>query len=340
MEGKKTKISLIIPIYNVAQYLDRCMQSVLNQTIEDIEIIMVDDGSPDICPTMCDEYCSRDSRIKVVHKENGGLGYARNSGLDIATGEYVAFVDSDDFIADDMFDTLYKVAISNNLDIVYCGFNKYKNGKVVGGRSEESQLTIYEGIRCEDVLQGMVSNNNKRNTITKYEMSVWHAIYKRHIIENNNIRFCSEREFISEDIIFHIDILNKCKKIGFIPNRLYYYCYNDESLTKSYRKERLGRHLTLFEEIDRRIKANGYAFAPSKTSNLFLLKLRYDFTIIGNYGFSFTKVKNLVTELAYDKRLAIVMKHISFEDVPLKYKLFFFLVNNKWINTLTLLIKK
>lgn len=86
------KISIIVPIYNVEKYLDRCMDSLLNQTLKDIEIIMVDDGSPDNCPQMCDEYAKKDNRVKVVHKENGGLGYARNSGLDVATGEYVALL--------------------------------------------------------------------------------------------------------------------------------------------------------------------------------------------------------------------------------------------------------
>lgn len=88
------KVSIIVPIYNVEKYLDRCMESLLNQTLEDIEIIMVDDGSPDNCPKMCDEYAKKDARIKVVHKKNGGLADARNAGLDVATGKYVAFVDS------------------------------------------------------------------------------------------------------------------------------------------------------------------------------------------------------------------------------------------------------
>lgn len=92
------KVSIIVPIYNVEKYLDRCMQSLLNQTLKEIEIVLVDDGSPDNCPKMCDEYAKKDSRVKVVHKQNAGLGYARNSGLENATGEYVAFVDSDDYV--------------------------------------------------------------------------------------------------------------------------------------------------------------------------------------------------------------------------------------------------
>src|SRR5574344_1424030 len=108
------KVSIIVPIYNVEKYLDRCMESLLNQTLKDIEIIMVDDGSPDNCPKMCDEYAKRDKRVKVIHKKNGGLGYARNSGLDIATGEYVAFVDSDDYVDVNMYETLYNFAKDND----------------------------------------------------------------------------------------------------------------------------------------------------------------------------------------------------------------------------------
>ena len=98
------KVSIIIPVYNVEKYLDKCIQSAINQTLQDIEIILVDDESPDNCPQMCDDYAKRDGRIKVVHKKNGGLGFARNSGLEIATGEYVTFLDSDDFVDLDTYE--------------------------------------------------------------------------------------------------------------------------------------------------------------------------------------------------------------------------------------------
>ena len=100
------KVSVIIPVYKVEEYLERCVQSVLNQTLKDIEIVLVDDGSPDNCPKMCDEFAKKDSRIKVVHKNNEGLGKARNSGLEVATGEYVAFVDSDDYVHPEMYEIL------------------------------------------------------------------------------------------------------------------------------------------------------------------------------------------------------------------------------------------
>ena len=127
MNNTMPKVSIIVPVYNVEKYLNRCIQSLLNQTLKDIEIIMVDDGSPDRCPQMCDNYAKKDNRIKVIHKQNAGLGYARNSGLEIATGEYIAFVDSDDFVNSQMYETLYNNAVSTKADVVYSGFRKEFN---------------------------------------------------------------------------------------------------------------------------------------------------------------------------------------------------------------------
>ena len=122
------KISVIIPIYNTGQYLPECVESVRSQTLRDIEIILVDDGSPDNAPQICDEYATIDERIKVIHKKNGGLGFARNSGLDMATGEYVSFIDSDDFIDTNMMQTLYETAKEYDADEVRSGTIFYNNG--------------------------------------------------------------------------------------------------------------------------------------------------------------------------------------------------------------------
>ena len=118
-------ISVIVPIYNVEKYLDRCVGSIINQTYKNLEIILVDDGSPDNCPQMCDDYAKKDSRIKVVHKENGGLSDARNAGMKVATGEYVSFIDSDDYISLDFYETLLETIVDNDSDIVECSVVKF-----------------------------------------------------------------------------------------------------------------------------------------------------------------------------------------------------------------------
>ena len=112
------KLSVIVPIYNVEQYLKKCLNSIVNQTYKDLEIILVDDGSPDGCPQLCDEYASLDNRIKVIHKKNGGLSSARNAGLDIATGDYVTFVDSDDYLETDIYEKVINIFEDHSADIV------------------------------------------------------------------------------------------------------------------------------------------------------------------------------------------------------------------------------
>ena len=121
------KVSIIIPIFNVEKYINKCIESVINQTLEDIEIILIDDESPDNCPLICDNYAAKDSRIKVIHKKNEGLGFARNSGLDIATGEYVTFLDSDDFVDLYTYEHLYNIAIKEDLDTLYYKFSRFTN---------------------------------------------------------------------------------------------------------------------------------------------------------------------------------------------------------------------
>lgn len=119
--NSQPKISVIVPVYKTEGLLDRCVESIVGQTYKNLEIILVDDGSPDNCPAMCDEWAEKDSRIRVIHKENGGLCSARNAGMDIATGDYLGFVDSDDCIEPDMYQLLVENAVSTQADISRCG---------------------------------------------------------------------------------------------------------------------------------------------------------------------------------------------------------------------------
>ena len=246
------KVSIIVPIYNVEKYLDRCMDSLLNQTLKDIEIIMVDDGSPDNCPQMCDEYAKKDSRVKVVHKKNSGLGFARNSGLDIATGEYVAFVDSDDYVGLNMYKTLYDRAEADKCDAVFCGFKKeFSPNRFIECKECDTYTEYSRGEMNELVLDFIAAPPHYKSEYI-HDMSVWHSIYKRSIIEENNIRFISERDYASEDIPFQIDFLKYCKKVGFIPDVFYVYCYNGGSLTKSFKPEKFQKIQALYHLLKER----------------------------------------------------------------------------------------
>ena len=241
------KVSIIVPIYNVEKYLDRCMESLLNQTLKDIEIIMVDDGSPDNCPQKCDEYEKKDSRVKVIHKKNAGLGEARNSGLKIISGKFVAFVDSDDFVELDMYEKLYTTAENMKSDTVYCGFSKYlSNGKTI--RHQHTQeLLNFKKQEVTDLLLDFIASSPSCKRDWKYEMSVWHAIYSTEIIKKNDISFISERVLLSEDLPFQIKYLKKSESVVYLPDCLYYYCMNNTgSLTHAnYSSDKLVRTFNL-----------------------------------------------------------------------------------------------
>lgn len=242
------KVSIIVPIYNVEKYLDRCMESLVNQTLKDIEVIMVDDGSPDRCPQMCEEWAKKDSRIKVVHKKNGGLGFARNSGLDVATGKYVAFVDSDDFVKTDMYEKLYEQVEQYQADTIFCGLYKYWNDDKIIENRHVDKLTVFEGQSLVNLSLDFVGSPIGVKKDWKYEMSVWHGLYSNNIIKQHAIRFRSEREILSEDIVFQELYLPYAKKTVYVPESYYYYCFNNGgSLTHAkYDSSRYTRMVKLF----------------------------------------------------------------------------------------------
>lgn len=244
-----SKVSVIVPIYNVERYLPRCMNSILNQTLKDIEIILIDDGSPDNCSQMCDEYAKEDPRIKVVHKKNAGLGYARNSGLDIATGEYVAFVDSDDYVKTNMYETLYRKAKENTADVVYCDFKKSYTDGAVYEFHHPQEYTCFEGEKIDQLLLNFISSSQNIKKDFQYEMSVWHGIYSLPLIQRYNVRFLSEREYLSEDLPFQVLFLKHSYKAIYLSDCFYYYCMNNiGSLTHaSYSSDKLRRTLKLVD---------------------------------------------------------------------------------------------
>lgn len=212
-------VSIIVPIYNVEKYLNKCIDSILNQTYKNLEIILVDDNSPDNCPKICDEYAKQDTRIKVIHKENGGLSSARNAGLDICTGEYIAFVDSDDYVEKDYILDLYKTIKDSNADISVCGFNKidlYTN-KIIGVYQDKKFLyddtTKFEFLFRDDHVTSVVA---------------WNKLYRKEIF--NNLKY--PEGHIHEDEYIVYDLIKNTKNgIATTENVLYNYIIRNDSIT-------------------------------------------------------------------------------------------------------------
>lgn len=257
----RPKISIIVPCYGVEKYLDRCMESLVNQTLKDIEIVLVDDVSPDRVPEMCDEWAKKDDRIKVIHKEkNGGLGFARNTGLDSATGEYIAFVDSDDYVAPNAYEIYYKYAIEHEAQAVSAGMYNERNQGMWVKQSPVNEVTTLDKEKSWTYAKDMVASLPKEKAERKSRMSVWHILYKHSIIKENNIRFMSEREVNSEDLPFQLDYFQHVKKTILIPNCLYYYCQNSTSLTSTFRAEKFDRYIKMRQVLLQKMEGDKEAY--------------------------------------------------------------------------------
>ena len=248
-------VSIIVPVYNVEKYLTRCINSLVTQTMSNIEIILVDDGSPDSCPSICDEAAFRDRRIKVIHKKNQGLGYARNSGLEVASGEYVYFVDSDDYLTRNAAEILYRAAKKDDADICFAGiYLENDNGERKESVPRYAGKTLCQPEITTMALKDMLGPKPQDKENISLRMSAWQGIYKRSWIEKYQLRFPSERTYISEDIIFHLDALPCADKMKYLSDCVY--CHiadNPTSLTHCYNPDRFHKNCILYLEEKRRI---------------------------------------------------------------------------------------
>lgn len=215
---KNEKISVIIPIYKVESYIRKCIESVINQSYENLEIILVDDGSPDACGNICDEYARKDTRIKVIHKENSGVSDTRNVGIKNATGDFIGFVDGDDYISSDMFKILYETIKKYNADISIVSYYEMFNEKVIGGM-DSNKLDI---INKKEAIIELLRDK-------KIQSYCWNKLFKREMFEK--IEFPSEKYF--EDMATMIQIFEKANIIARIEKPEYYYARRNDSIIGS-----------------------------------------------------------------------------------------------------------
>lgn len=212
----KELISVIIPVYNVENYLKRCIDSIITQTYKNIEIIIVNDGSTDGCQQICEEYQRNDTRIKLINKENGGLSDARNKGLKYATGKYIGFVDSDDFIENDMYETLYTNLVKTDADISICNYLKIKESSEKINKSSINAKT--KEYTKEKALELLIED--------KIESYAWNKLYKKELFED--IQFPKNKKM--EDLAIMYKIFDKTDKIVYTEEIEYYYIQREDSI--------------------------------------------------------------------------------------------------------------
>lgn len=213
------KVSIIVPVYNVEKYLPRCLDSLISQTYTNLEIILVDDGSMDKCPNICDNYAKSDNRIMVIHKKNGGLSDARNTGFLKSCGEYVCFVDSDDFVASNYVEHLLDICLDYNCDIAICEFYTTSENKV-SIVQEKTRCQIYSGI---DIISKLYSDEYLNTVVA------WNKMYKREIIMG--IKY--PKNLLYEDEATTCQLLFRANKVGLSNQKLYFYFIRKNSITNS-----------------------------------------------------------------------------------------------------------
>lgn len=211
-------VTVVVPVYNVEAELNRCVESLVGQTFSDLQIILVDDGSTDLSGELCDAWADRDSRICVIHKQNGGLSSARNAGIDIAEGEYLGFVDSDDFIEPDMYETLLAGMVDGEVSMVTCGRYVHMGDTV---RNEFSTPVVMRLTSADAMKEALLGNI--------IDVSAWDKLYRRELFDE--IRYPYGR--ISEDAAIILQLLDRCSDVVHVGKCLYHYVFRTGSISKS-----------------------------------------------------------------------------------------------------------
>jgi glycosyltransferase involved in cell wall biosynthesis len=242
------KISVIVPIYNAQTYLEKCIQSISNQTLKEIEIILVNDGSIDNSLEICRAYAKKDERIVVIDQENQGVSQARNNGMKVATGEYIGFVDPDDWIEEKMYENLYCKIKELQVPLCFCNYYKESKRRKIKKFSFEEELLSKEDIK-EKLICPMIGLDAIMPKYVYVMGSVWRCLYERDFLEKNEIIF-PENISLMEDLVFNVEALLKCESVGIDHTPYYHYIKNPKSILHSYNKKMWEDQVKVYERLE------------------------------------------------------------------------------------------
>ncbi|MBQ8868899.1 MAG: glycosyltransferase [Oscillospiraceae bacterium] len=320
-------ISVIIPIYNAEKYLKKCIESVLSQTLKEIEIILVDDGSTDGSGAILDEYAEKYDNIKVIHQENAGPAIARNVGIANARGEYIGFVDSDDYIAPDMYEQLYTTAIKHNVDIVTGDFVTVKNGRNLNRQGVKLEANKLYG---EKEIRELVLYANENRLL-------WFAvksIYKSELVKNNNIHFSELK--IGEETPFVLECLLCAKSMYYIDEPFYFYEQSPDSLARAkYKGDYLHKLEKLYfakDSVYKKYNITGYendinAYTMKHTLTLLLSNEINHRSSISEKIKSYRNIINsqMVKNAFKTCSTSLIKSNLKFLAILLKFRMYFIL---------------
>lgn len=244
-------MSIVVPVYNVEKYLKRCVDSLIGQSYPNLEILLVDDGSKDSSLSICKEYELKDSRIRALHKENEGLGLTRNYGIERATGKYITFVDSDDYLTSDAVEAMLGKAEATDADVVIANMF-YKDEEMKVAVAER----LYTGADIKSVIINcMMGNYAEKKDALSYTATA--KLFNKKLFAENNLKFPSERKLIWEDLAFSVEAYPLCEKVYVLHKPIYYYCFNEGSLTHTYKPNKLELVMELYHYMGVKIQELG-----------------------------------------------------------------------------------
>lgn len=333
----KDLISIIVPIYNVEKYLNKCIESIVNQTYENIEIILIDDGSNDNSGIICDEYAKKDNRIIVVHKENGGVSSARNKGLKIAKGEWISFVDADDWIEQIFCQTLLNKVTQEQADIALCGYNRitYNRIEKINANNQEVFLNSNEYL---------VKSLNPQTGFGFCHMK----LIKKEVLKS--ISF-NERIEVGEDALFNIQLSTYIKKAVFLKQPLYNYRINNQSVVKRYDENYANKYLKSMKIIEEYIWQE---YNEENEENIEIKQNYYNFVayhimlIIVNYCYHpdnkmcNAQRKNMLKEVINNDLFIIGLKKSNYNNISLTRKITLYTLKHKlyWLTAIICKIRQ
>lgn len=244
-------VSVIVPVYKVEEYLDNCVESIINQTYKNLEIILIDDESPDLCPQKCDSWAERDSRIKVIHKKNGGVSFARNDGLEAMRGDFLTFVDSDDYLSSDAIEVMLERIERDQSDLVVARFAKVYSGR-------EQEIDAYPWISDEIITRdGAIQMIGASRALPVY---LWGKLYKRHIFDK--IRLPSLT--CAEDVYVLPEILEQCQRVSLVEKVLYFYYQRSGSIVHSRKLVQIMDSIVASLHVSRYLLEHGHIEGASR----------------------------------------------------------------------------
>lgn len=308
-------------MYGVEKYLDKCIESIQNQTLHNIEIILVDDGSPDRSGEMAEIYAKTDPRIRVIHQKNAGLGPARNTGMYMARGEYIGFVDSDDWVETGMFEKLYRVAEEHNADIVVGGHCDWRDGKVIKVKKHPlAGQTVTKKSEIDEIRKNLYGRSIDDKETEAFPMSVWIAIYKRNMIIENGLKF---ENIISEDIIFNIAAYKCASCISFTGDTDY--CYRNEnqpSIMRTFSEEKLKKYEEYLKRLMTAVGEEGDSDCLMRVKRASINICRLYVGQVANSSASLKEKEMFISSYANSRVIQECWKDYPVDKLPLQQRIF------------------